>query len=285
MPEKPSRSPRSYPSRAARLRRGVVRKALAGLRMALETVRSYEPHMLGVFIILAGALWGFVEITDEVLEGTTASLDEKILLALRSPVDAADPLGPLWFEEMARDITAFGGIGVLALFTALAAGFLVLQRKRRTAIYLLVATGGGIVVSILLKAGFDRPRPDLVPHGQAVYTSSFPSGHSMLSAVTLLTIGALLASAQPNLRLKIYLLSVAVLLTLLVGFSRVYLGVHWPTDVLAGWTAGAAWALLCWVGAEHLGHREAADPAIRDESPSASRPDVSNTHAEDETAS
>lgn len=228
---------------------------MGGFKWVLGRIRGYEPYMLAVFVLLAGAVWGFAELADEVTEGTTASLDERVLLALRSPDDVTDPLGPVWFQELARDITAFGGIGVLVLITALATGFLVLQYKHHMAIYLVIATGGGILASTLLKAIFDRPRPDLVPHAQAVYTSSFPSGHSMLSAVTFLTIGALLAGTQPNLRLKTYLLSVAVLMTLLVGISRVYLGVHWPTDVLAGWTAGAAWALLCWAVAERLRDR------------------------------
>lgn len=224
-------------------------------KRAIDRIPGYEPHMLVVFVFLAGAVWGFLELADEVLEGSTASLDERLLLALRSPHDPTDPVGPVWFEELARDITAFGGIGVLGLITALAAGFLILRRKHHTALYLVIATGGGILASTLLKAAFDRARPDLVPHGQAVYTSSFPSGHSMLAAATLLTIGALLAGAQPNLRLKAYLLGAAVLITLLVGASRVYLGVHWPSDVLAGWTAGAAWALLCWAVAERLRKR------------------------------
>lgn len=228
---------------------------MSGFRTMLGKIGSYEPHMLAVFVLLAGAVLAFVELADKVTAGTTASLDERVLLALRTAGDVTDPLGPVWFEELARDITAFGGIGVLVLITALATGFLVLQRKQHMAIYLVIATGGGILASTLLKAAFDRPRPDLVPHAQAVYTSSFPSGHSMLSAATLLTIGALLAGAQPSLRLKTYLLSVAVLMTLLVGSSRVYLGVHWPTDVLAGWTAGAAWALLCWAVAERLRNR------------------------------
>lgn len=228
---------------------------MSGLRKTLGKIGSYEPQMLAVLVLLAGAVWAFVELADEVTEGATASLDERVLLALRNPGDATDPLGPVWFEELARDITAFGGIGVLVLITAVAAGFLVLQRKQHMATYLVIATGGGVFFSTLLKAAFNRARPDLVPHGQAVYTSSFPSGHSMMSAVVLLTIGALLAGAQPSLRLKTYLLSVAVLMTLLVGLSRVYLGVHWPTDVLAGWMAGAAWALLCWAVAERLRFR------------------------------
>ena len=98
--------------------------------------------------------------------------------------------------------------------------------------------------STLLKMGFDRARPDLVPHGSFVSTASFPSGHAMMSAVTYLTLGALLASVHSPTRVKAYLLALALVLTLLVGLSRIYLGVHWPTDVAAGWAVGAAWALL-----------------------------------------
>jgi undecaprenyl-diphosphatase len=103
-----------------------------------------------------------------------------------------------------------------------------------------------MLLSTVLKMGFERPRPDLVPHATRVYTASFPSGHAMLSAVTYLTLGALLARVQPNRRLKAYLIGLALCITLLVGASRVYLGVHWPSDVLAGWCGGAAWAALCW---------------------------------------
>lgn len=211
--------------------------------------------MLIAFVLIAGATWAFTELADSVLEGDTATLDERLLLAMREPGDATDPLGPGWFEETARDITGLGGIGILTLTTLFIAGFLILQRKRHTAIYLLLAIGSGVLLSTLLKIVFARPRPDLVPHAMSVYTNSFPSGHSMMSAVTFLTIGAILAGTQPGLRLKAYLLGVAALLTLLIGLSRVYLGVHWPTDVLAGWTAGAAWALLCWVVAEQLRSR------------------------------
>jgi undecaprenyl-diphosphatase len=144
---------------------------------------------------------------------------------------------------------------VLTILSLASAGFLVLQRKRHLGAYLLAAVAGGTIVSTLLKWGFDRPRPDLVPHGSLVYTSSFPSGHSMLSAVVFLTLGALLASGQTNLRLRAYLIGLAVFLTVLVGVSRVYLGVHWPTDVFAGWTAGAAWALACWALAEQIRRR------------------------------
>lgn len=200
--------------------------------------------LLALLALLAGGLWGFIELADEVLEGETHAIDEAILLALRDPANSAEPLGPGWFEEMMRDFTALGGTGVLTLITLVAVGFLLVARAPRAALAVALAIGGGILLSTLLKSGFDRPRPDLVPHGSIVYTASFPSGHSMMSATVYLTLGALLARVLKQRLLRVYIVVCAVLLTLLVGVSRVYLGVHWPTDVLAGWTLGALWALL-----------------------------------------
>ena len=188
--------------------------------------------------------------------------DTALLLALRSPADPSDPLGPPWMEELGRDVTAFGGIGVLTGISLAAAGFLWLQGNRRSMALLLVSVGGGMAASTLFKHGFDRPRPALVPHETVVYTASFPSGHAMLAAVTYLTLAAMLARVQPNRTLKLYILNLAVTLTVLVGASRVYLGVHWPTDVLGGWTAGAAWALGCWLVALALERRGAVEPEI-----------------------
>jgi undecaprenyl-diphosphatase len=218
----------------------------------LAWLSAREVGTLAALLLAAGGVWSFIELADEVLEGETTTVDERLLLVLRAPDDTRDPLGPPWAEEIARDVTSLGGVGVLALLTGAAAGFLVLQRRRRLAAYLVAAVVSGTGVSTLLKVGFGRERPplDLVDPGQVVYTSSFPSGHSMLSAVVFLTLGALLASAQTNWRMRLYLIGLAIFLTVLVGVSRVYLGVHWPTDVLAGWMAGAAWALLCWALAE-----------------------------------
>ena len=146
-----------------------------------------------------------------------------------------------------RDFTALGGIGVLVAVTLAVIGYLVLTRKRYAAITIVVAIVTGLMLSHALKWGFARPRPELVPHGQVVYTQSFPSGHAMLSALVYLTLGALLARTQACRGVRVYFLAVAGLLTAVVGVSRVYLGVHWPTDVLAGWVGGAGWALLCWL--------------------------------------
>jgi len=202
-------------------------------------------------LLLLGTL-AFLGIAEEVIEGDTLRLDERILLAMRVPGDPSKPIGPAWVEEGFRDFTGLGGVGVLVLLTAATLGYLWLQGMRRAALYLLAAIGGGLLVSMALKAGFHRPRPDLISHGSTVYTSSFPSGHSMLSAIVYLTGGAMLALLHRRRALRVYILCCAVLATVLVGISRVYLGVHWPTDVLAGWSAGAAWAALCWLVARQM---------------------------------
>lgn len=212
-----------------------------------EHLRRIELPVLLLVGLIMGGLWVFSEVAESVLEGEARQFDEVLLLAMRNPADRSDPLGPLWMEELARDVTALGSVGVLLLTTLATIGYLLLTRRRRVALLVLVTVGGGMLLSTFLKLGFDRPRPDLVPHGSAVYTASFPSGHSMLSAVVYLTLGALLARIHPRPSVKAYILTLAVVLTVGVGLSRVYMGVHWPTDVLAGWTAGAVWALLCWL--------------------------------------
>lgn len=223
-------------------------------RRLSQTVRR-EITTLLLLLLVFGGVWTFVEVADEVTEGDTKVMDRQIVLSMRSAEDLSDPVGPGWFEEVVRDFTALGGQGVLILLTLAVVGYLWLDGKPRAAWLVLISVGGGLLLSTVLKESFDRARPDLVPHGSVVYTASFPSGHSMLSAVTYLTLGALMARLQTRRRVKIYILSLAVLSTLLVGVSRVYLGVHWPTDVLAGWTAGASWAILCWIVARFLQER------------------------------
>ena len=221
----------------------------------IRRIGVHERFVLLLILFVSLAAWGFVEIADEVMEGETHAIDERILLSLREPGDASDPLGPPTIEEMARDLTGLGGTAVLTGLTLAAAGYLALRGKYRTVLFLAAAIGGGIVMSTLLKLGFDRPRPDLVPHGSYVYSASFPSGHSMMSAVTYLTLGALLSKVENRRAIRAYFLILAALTAVLVGCSRVYLGVHWPTDVLAGWTAGAAWAAACWTVANLLQRR------------------------------
>jgi undecaprenyl-diphosphatase len=230
------------------------------LQQLVDRLPNLEPVVLAVLALGIGSLWAFIEIAEEVFEGDTQAFDQWMLRALRNPSNPADPIGPAWFQEFGRDATAAGGVGWLSFITAVVAVYLWLDRKNHMMVFMLAATIGGVLLSSLLKGLFARPRPDLVPHLSHVYTSSFPSGHSMLSAVVYLTLGSLLAAVMPNRALKVYVLGVAILVTLLVGTSRVYLGVHYPTDVLAGWLAGLVWALLCWLVARWLQRRGQVEP-------------------------
>ena len=220
--------------------------------------RELRPMVgLGVTAAIAAAVAAFAS---EVVEGDTRGFDRALLLALRVPGDPATPIGPSWLHETMVDFTALGGTPVRTLLTGLAVGYLLAARKRATALYLIVAVIGGALLSTALKIGFARPRPELVTHLVVVTNPSFPSGHALNSAVTFLTLGVLLARAEARRRVKLYLVGAATLLTLIVGCSRVYLGVHWPTDVLAGWAVGAAWALLCWTIAFWLQRRRTIEP-------------------------
>ncbi len=206
-----------------------------------------EPLIPAVLFIIAGSLWIFAEISDEVSEKETHEFDRAILLSMREPGNPSDPIGSHKIEEMGRDLTALGGFTILTGLTISSIGIALFLKRPRTAAIIAVAITGGMVLTSLLKRGFDRPRPDLVPHGVMVSNASFPSGHAMMAAVVYLTLGVLLARTQPMLAFRIYLIALSVFITILVGISRIYLGVHWPTDVLAGWTLGAAWALLFWL--------------------------------------
>ena len=225
------------------------------LRNAIAWLGGYDLFVLAGLAIVVGGSWVFVKLADEVQEGDTQTLDDRVLRALRRADDPAKPIGPGWMLELGRDITALGGYAYLVLLVAAVAGFLSLDRKFGAMWFLLAAVVSGYLVTMGLKSLFSRPRPDVVPHLSAVYTSSFPSGHSMMSAVVYLTLGAILARMSATLQLKLYFLSVAAFLTFLVGSSRVYMGVHYPTDVLAGWTGGLVWATACSLVARQLQRR------------------------------
>lgn len=219
-----------------------------------------EKTTLLTLCLAAVSLYVFVVLADEVIEGDTQGFDSFVLLAFRDRSNPSDPVGPDWFEGIMRDFTALGSFAVLSAISAMAVGFLVLTRKSHAAWMVVGSLTSGVLASSLLKWAFARPRPDLALHATAVYTQSFPSGHAMLSAIVYLTLGSLLARTQTEVRVKIYLLAAAAMLTLIVGVSRIYLGVHWPTDVLAGWAGGGAWALLCWLAMLWLQGKGTVEP-------------------------
>ena len=228
------------------------------MKAAIRTLANrIEFPVLLAGLIIAGGLWGFEELMEVARDTTPHAFDTEILLAFRQAGHPDVPLGPLWLQGAMRDITSLGSSAVLVLIVAAVIVYLLLIRKAGTALFILVAVAGGQALSSLLKAGVDRPRPDLVSHLANETSLSFPSGHAMVSAVTYLTLGSLAARFLPGRTTKIFVLCLAVLTTLLVGVSRVYLGVHWPSDVLAGWCAGFAWAMLCWLAARLLQRRHA----------------------------
>lgn len=229
----------------------------------LARISGVERTSLIALIFAASVLFAFAKLADAVGEGGTRAFDEWLLVSLRTPGSLADPIGPIWFEEMMRDFTAMGSTGVLTLMILTIAGFLAMTRKANAALFVLGSVVGGVLISQTMKWAYARPRPELVPHGAEVYSASFPSGHSMMAAVVYLALGALLARTQAGRSVKLYILAVAASVTVLVGVSRVYLGVHWPTDVLAGWALGGVWALLCWLVMTWLQARGRVESADR----------------------
>ncbi|MFP4223635.1 MAG: phosphatase PAP2 family protein [Phycisphaeraceae bacterium] len=218
----------------------------------LATLGGYLHQELGLLLALliaVGGVWVFLEIADEVVEGERQVWDSWVIASMREQGEPSDPIGPPELEQVAIDITALGGWAVLTLLTLLVVGLLLLIKRYGRALMVLFAVLGGVGLSQGLKSAFDRPRPDVVPHLAEVSTASFPSGHSMLSAAVYLTLGALLAQMVHRRRLKLYYLGSALFLTGLVGLTRVFLGVHYPSDVIAGWTLGLAWAAFVWVAA------------------------------------
>jgi undecaprenyl-diphosphatase len=205
---------------------------------------SAEGRLLAAIAIISGLVLAFLQIADEMVEGEMEAFDQSILMLFRDPTNIDQLIGPVWVHEMVRDITALGSFSLLGLIVVAVCSYLLLAGMRSAALLVAISVIGGTILSTLLKMGYARPRPDLLVMSEQ-FTASFPSWHAMLSAVTFLTLGALLARFAPNRPLQALSVFLAIFLTLLVGASRLYMGVHYPSDILAGWCLGAAWALLC----------------------------------------
>jgi undecaprenyl-diphosphatase len=218
----------------------------------LRRLERRELTWLGVGLGACIALFAFTMLAGEVMDGDTSGLDTRILTALRDPQDPSRPVGPEWIEFALLDLTAIGGPTVLGLVVAAVAGFLLLQTRYHTALVVVITAISGDLLNSVLKNMFMRPRPSVVPHLREVVSTSFPSGHAMQSAIIYLTLGAILMRLAESRVTKAYCLIMAILLTFLVGVSRVYLGVHYPTDVIGGWIFGFAWASVCWLVAQHF---------------------------------
>jgi undecaprenyl-diphosphatase len=235
-----------------------------------------ELGFTAALLVLGGGLAAFIDISEDLGEDPKHAFDMNVLMALRVPGHPHDPIGPRWLEIVATDITALGSTAVLTLLALLVGGFLLMKRKPWAVVTLTTALLGGLALSQTLKMLFGRERPPPPFRLAEAINASFPSGHAMLSAIAFLTLGALLAKVLPEKRSKAYVMGAAIFVAMLVGLTRIYLGVHWATDVFAGWAVGAVWAMLCWIAAwliervhgkagisvPHPSRREKAEAAI-----------------------
>ena len=219
-----------------------------------------DSWLLVGFIFGIAVLLGVGKLGAEILEGDSFAFDRALITGLRNAADPAQAIAPGWVTSAMVDITAMGGGTVLTFFTVFALGYLVAVGRPKIALFVGAVIVSGAIATDLLKLFFDRARPDLVPHMVEVHSRSFPSGHSMNSALVYLTLAALVARTRTDRGVRIYLMSAAILLTLLVGISRVYLGVHYPTDVLAGWGVGALWAAFASLVGGRLQERHDLEP-------------------------
>ncbi len=226
------------------------------LRRAIAFARV-EFAALSALLIIGLGVAVFAELADDMTEADGQDFDQAILSALRPHADPSRALGPWWLEIAANDLTALGGISVLALFAIAAVGFLLIQRKRLSAALLVLGLVGGVALSEGLKAVFERERPPSAYQAVETINASFPSGHALLSTVFYLSLAVMLSRAFPRRRLKIYVLCVGILIAVLVGLTRIYLAAHWATDVFAGWSIGAAWAMALWLVSYAVERRQA----------------------------
>lgn len=197
--------------------------------------------------IVTLGVYAFIEIAEEMAAGEIRQIDEALFLSLRLKDDPSTPIGPAWLQETAVEVTALGGYPLIVLTLAAVAGFFMVTKRYGAALYAVLSVGIGALLSQTLKQYYGRPRPDLVDHLDTVHTLSFPSGHALVTTVAYLTMASIVVGFLDDGRARVYVIAVAVLVAILVGVSRVYLGVHWPSDVAAGWALGVAWACFSWL--------------------------------------
>jgi len=215
------------------------------LKPARSESRLAKPAwILGLLAAIASFAYVFLTLGAEVGEGDSRHIDRAILLAFRVPGHLETPRGPGWLRESLMDLSSLGSPTVLALVVLLACGYLVSRRPPYLALVALAVIGSGTLVANLFKTWFDRARPEVVPHLVPAYSLSFPSGHAADSAMVYLTLAMLVMPTELRRSTRIFLLCSAITLTIIIGLTRLYLGVHWPSDVLAGWVFGSGWALI-----------------------------------------
>jgi undecaprenyl-diphosphatase len=250
----------------------MTRNTVPGTLSRILNLARTEIAVLGGLLVVALGVWTFAGLADETGEAGGQAFDQAVLAMMRPNADPSDAWGPAWLQVAAGDVTALGGIAVLGLFASVAVAFLLIQGKRLSALLLVLGLGGGLALSEGLKGVFERARPPELFRAVETVNASFPSGHALLSTVFYLTVGVMLARTLPRRRLKTFVLATAVLIALLVGVTRVYLAAHWATDVLAGWSVGAAWAMSLWLAAQVIERRQRARHAALQDAPATAGP-------------
>ena len=208
-------------------------------------VLTVETTTLLHLFVGAACAWLLVKTVPKVYKGRLEAIDNQVLRALRRPQNLSVPVGPKWMLQAAKDVTALGSGTNLTVATVILSGFLCLNRRFRAAGFLVSSLGSGLLLCQSLKGFFARRRPTVVPHLAHFDPASFPSGHSMGAALVYLTSGSIVSRQVTGKMAKVYFLSMALVLAVVIGVSRVYLGVHYPSDVLAGWAAGSLWSSAC----------------------------------------
>lgn len=234
----------------------------------LRVARAEVAAVIALLIIALG-VFVFVRLADNLPQIDGEGFDWLVLGAVR-PIagDPSMPWGPWWLHEAAMDISSLGGISVLGLFALIALGFLLMSAKRLSALLLVVGLAGGVFLSEGLKAVFDRARPPQAYQVVDTLNASFPSGHALLSTVFYLSVGVMMTRAFPRRRFKAYAIGVGIVIALLIGLTRIYLGAHWASDVFGGWSVGAAWAMLLWLVAYAAERRQRVNHSRLQDEPS-----------------
>lgn len=229
----------------------VGRVVLHGIARRIRSLYAAAGILLSAALALAVlALWGLAALTEEVLEGDTARFDRAVLLWLN---EHATP----GLDRVAIQVTALGDNLVVVVLAVVAAALLRLSGEKAYAALIVLAVGGAGVLTPVLKLVFDRPRPTVfeVRAHYEVSTAAYPSGHATMSMVVLLAVAFVIHRLAARAWVGVLALTLAGVLVLLIGLSRLYLGVHHPSDVVAGLAIGFAWTVACAVTVEALGQR------------------------------